>query len=67
MGASPGSIHIMNLENYQVNLHVSTSMEKWGGVGVGTGGICLTNTHQDLSMFLALQIELWARKRACPH
>ena len=47
--------------------HVSTSMEKWGGVGVGTGGLCLTNTHQDLSMFLALQMELWARKRACLH
>lgn len=34
MGASPGSIHSMNLEDDQVNLHVNTSMEKWG-VGGG--------------------------------
>ena len=40
---------------------------KVGCGGVGTGGIGLTNTHRDLSMFLALQIELWARKRACLH
>lgn len=44
----------------------STSMRK-GGVGVvGTGGTGLTNAHRDLSMFLALQIELWA-ERACLH
>lgn len=36
MGASPGSTHIMNLEDYQVNFHVSTSMRK-GGVGGGGG------------------------------
>lgn len=67
MGASPGSAHIMNLEDYQVNFHVSTSMRKgvWGGGGNRRHWFDKYSSR--LSMFLALQIELWARKRACLH
>lgn len=62
MGAGPGSIHSIKLEKYQVNLYIHASMEKGG-----TGGIYLTNIHWDFSMFLALEMELRARKRHYLH